>query len=162
MGKSKSFEESRESWMTPHWFNRVHSSFFLSCSFLMGQKLILSLKLIFIHCFCCLTTARDNLVFLQRWFVKFPQYKNRSMFLTGESYAGTWNILSSLKLNIYNTIKLRLMLRIKTTLSYYDINRSLYSTIGRANASIQQKRESFQSQRHCCEYSTDSTESINI
>ncbi|XP_031387575.1 serine carboxypeptidase-like 45 isoform X2 [Punica granatum] len=33
-------------------------------------------------------TARDNLVFLQRWFVKFPQYKNNSLFITGESYAG--------------------------------------------------------------------------
>ncbi|KAG8498368.1 hypothetical protein CXB51_007279 [Gossypium anomalum] len=33
-------------------------------------------------------TARDNLVFLQNWFLKFPQYKNRSLFITGESYAG--------------------------------------------------------------------------
>ncbi|KAI4343558.1 hypothetical protein L6164_010893 [Bauhinia variegata] len=33
-------------------------------------------------------TARDNLVFLQRWFDKFPQYKHRDLFLTGESYAG--------------------------------------------------------------------------
>ncbi|PON97447.1 Serine carboxypeptidase-like [Trema orientale] len=33
-------------------------------------------------------TARDNLVFLQRWFKKFPHYKNRDLFLTGESYAG--------------------------------------------------------------------------
>ncbi|XP_052184547.1 serine carboxypeptidase-like 45 [Diospyros lotus] len=33
-------------------------------------------------------TARDNLVFLQKWFVKFPQYRNRSLFITGESYAG--------------------------------------------------------------------------
>ncbi|KAJ8569653.1 hypothetical protein K7X08_006230 [Anisodus acutangulus] len=33
-------------------------------------------------------TARDNLVFLQKWFVKFPQYKNRSLFIAGESYAG--------------------------------------------------------------------------
>ncbi|KAK4597491.1 hypothetical protein RGQ29_015140 [Quercus rubra] len=33
-------------------------------------------------------TARDNLVFLQRWFEKFPLYRNRSMFITGESYAG--------------------------------------------------------------------------
>ncbi|CAJ2638017.1 unnamed protein product [Trifolium pratense] len=32
-------------------------------------------------------TARDNLVFLQRWFNKFPQYRNRDLFLTGESYA---------------------------------------------------------------------------
>ncbi|CAK9144394.1 unnamed protein product [Ilex paraguariensis] len=33
-------------------------------------------------------TARDNLVFLNRWFRKFPQYRNRSLFITGESYAG--------------------------------------------------------------------------
>ncbi|RWR80100.1 Peptidase S10 [Cinnamomum micranthum f. kanehirae] len=32
--------------------------------------------------------ARDNLVFLQRWFDKFPQYKGRDLFITGESYAG--------------------------------------------------------------------------
>ncbi|OMP08498.1 Peptidase S10, serine carboxypeptidase [Corchorus olitorius] len=33
-------------------------------------------------------SARDNLVFLQNWFLKFPQYRNRSLFITGESYAG--------------------------------------------------------------------------
>ncbi|CAL5414684.1 unnamed protein product [Camellia sinensis] len=33
-------------------------------------------------------TARDNLVFLQRWFLKFPQYMHRDLFITGESYAG--------------------------------------------------------------------------
>ncbi|CAN8291077.1 unnamed protein product [Cochlearia groenlandica] len=33
-------------------------------------------------------TAKDNLVFLQRWFLKFPHYLNRSLFITGESYAG--------------------------------------------------------------------------
>ncbi|KAJ4706686.1 Carboxypeptidase [Melia azedarach] len=33
-------------------------------------------------------TARDNLVFLERWFTKFPEYKNRDFFITGESYAG--------------------------------------------------------------------------
>ncbi|EOX99649.1 Serine carboxypeptidase-like 45 isoform 3 [Theobroma cacao] len=33
-------------------------------------------------------TARDNLVFMQNWFLKFPQYRNRSLFITGESYAG--------------------------------------------------------------------------
>ncbi|KAL7179670.1 hypothetical protein ACSBR1_042971 [Camellia fascicularis] len=32
--------------------------------------------------------ARDNLVFLQRWFLKFPQYMHRDLFITGESYAG--------------------------------------------------------------------------
>ncbi|XAR50378.1 Carboxypeptidase D [Bertholletia excelsa] len=33
-------------------------------------------------------TARGNLVFLQRWFLKFPQYRHRDLFITGESYAG--------------------------------------------------------------------------
>ncbi|XP_031478286.1 serine carboxypeptidase-like 45 [Nymphaea colorata] len=33
-------------------------------------------------------TARDNLAFLRRWFIKFPEYKNRELFITGESYAG--------------------------------------------------------------------------
>ncbi|XP_061358870.1 serine carboxypeptidase-like 45 isoform X1 [Gastrolobium bilobum] len=33
-------------------------------------------------------TARDNLVFLQRWFTEFPQYSNNDFFITGESYAG--------------------------------------------------------------------------
>ncbi|XP_061956387.1 serine carboxypeptidase-like 45 [Populus nigra] len=33
-------------------------------------------------------TARDNLVFLQGWFHKFPQYRNKDLFITGESYAG--------------------------------------------------------------------------
>ncbi|KAE9604242.1 putative carboxypeptidase D [Lupinus albus] len=33
-------------------------------------------------------TARDNIAFLQGWFNKFPQYRNRDLFLTGESYAG--------------------------------------------------------------------------
>ncbi|KAL2342815.1 hypothetical protein Fmac_004100 [Flemingia macrophylla] len=34
------------------------------------------------------TTARDNLVFLHRWFIKFPQYRHTDLFLAGESYAG--------------------------------------------------------------------------
>ncbi|XP_015897955.1 serine carboxypeptidase-like 45 [Ziziphus jujuba] len=33
-------------------------------------------------------TAQDSLTFLQRWFTKFPEYKNRHFFIAGESYAG--------------------------------------------------------------------------
>ncbi|XP_031287846.1 serine carboxypeptidase-like 45 [Pistacia vera] len=33
-------------------------------------------------------TARDNLAFLENWFKKFPEYRNRDFFITGESYAG--------------------------------------------------------------------------
>ncbi|KAJ1443079.1 Serine carboxypeptidase, serine active site [Sesbania bispinosa] len=36
----------------------------------------------------CPLPARDNLVFLQNWFVRFPEYRNRSLFIVGESYAG--------------------------------------------------------------------------
>lgn len=32
--------------------------------------------------------ARDNLVFLQRWFTRFPHYKSRDLYIAGESYAG--------------------------------------------------------------------------
>ncbi|CAL1374415.1 unnamed protein product [Linum trigynum] len=33
-------------------------------------------------------TAKDSLAFLQRWLLKFPEYKTRDLFITGESYAG--------------------------------------------------------------------------
>ncbi|KAG2683640.1 hypothetical protein I3843_10G041800 [Carya illinoinensis] len=33
-------------------------------------------------------TAQENLVFLERWFKEFPEYKSRNFFITGESYAG--------------------------------------------------------------------------
>ncbi|KAL6540865.1 Serine carboxypeptidase-like 29 [Orobanche minor] len=32
-------------------------------------------------------TAADNLKFLQKWFERFPQYKGREFYITGESYA---------------------------------------------------------------------------
>lgn len=34
--------------------------------------------------------ARDNLLFLHNWFLKFPHYKDRNLYITGESYAGTF------------------------------------------------------------------------
>ncbi|CAL5187035.1 unnamed protein product [Lathyrus oleraceus] len=33
-------------------------------------------------------TAEDNLIFLLKWFKRFPQYKKADFFISGESYAG--------------------------------------------------------------------------
>ncbi|MCD7466655.1 Serine carboxypeptidase-like 45 [Datura stramonium] len=52
-------------------------------------------------------TARDNVVFLQRWFDKFPQYRNNNLFLTGESYAGHYvPQLAKLMIELNNKKKL--------------------------------------------------------
>ncbi|KAG6580935.1 Serine carboxypeptidase-like 45, partial [Cucurbita argyrosperma subsp. sororia] len=50
-------------------------------------------------------TARDNLLFLQHWFDKFPEYKNRDFYITGESYGGHYvpqlaQLILSSKVNI--------------------------------------------------------------
>lgn len=51
--------------------------------------------------------ARDNLAFLEGWYEKFTEYKNREFFITGESYAGHYVpqlaqliIQSNMKLNL--------------------------------------------------------------
>lgn len=35
--------------------------------------------------------ARDMHVFMMNWYEKFPEFKSRELFLTGESYAGMTN-----------------------------------------------------------------------
>lgn len=37
-----------------------------------------------------LIAAADNLEFMLQWFERFPKYKGREFYISGESYAGLW------------------------------------------------------------------------
>ncbi|XP_045788996.1 serine carboxypeptidase-like 45 isoform X2 [Trifolium pratense] len=56
--------------------------FFCNLINLNNQYDILTNSFLYIH------IARDNLLFLEGWFNKFPSYRNNEFFITGESYAG--------------------------------------------------------------------------
>lgn len=71
----------------------VQCLLFLFCCFPTELTKSLTLQITFAlseTSYFVIIIARDNLVFLQNWFVKFPQYRNRSLFVTGESYAGNF------------------------------------------------------------------------
>ncbi|WCJ25587.1 serine carboxypeptidase-like 25 [Euphorbia peplus] len=47
-------------------------------------------------------TAKDSLKFLVEWMKRFPRYKNREMYLTGESYAGHYVPQLAREIMMYN------------------------------------------------------------
>lgn len=59
------------------------------------------------------STAQDSYTFLINWLERFPQYKTRDFFITGESYAGhyvpqlAYTILSNNKITNQTVINLK-------------------------------------------------------
>ncbi|KAF6165042.1 hypothetical protein GIB67_000626 [Kingdonia uniflora] len=72
------------------------------------------------------TTAKDSLEFLIGWLNRFPRYKNREVYLTGESYAGHYVPQLAREIMLHNTrakhpINLRgIMVGNAVTDNYYD------------------------------------------
>lgn len=121
-------------------FCNVQCLLFLSCRFPpeLTEVLLYRLNCTFWNIlFVYVTIARDNLVFLKNWFLKFPQYRNRSLFITGESYAGKFccsKIFSSLLIEIDS-------IKIWTYLLLLSITRPLYTSTGWSYAWVQQEGE---------------------
>ncbi|KAJ9147525.1 hypothetical protein P3X46_029677 [Hevea brasiliensis] len=71
-------------------------------------------------------TAKDSLEFLVRWMNRFPRYKNREVYLTGESYAGHYVPQLAREIMMYNKrskhpINLKgIMVGNAVTDNYYD------------------------------------------
>ncbi|KAL5723254.1 Serine carboxypeptidase-like 25 [Ranunculus cassubicifolius] len=71
-------------------------------------------------------TAKDNLQFLIRWMERFPRYKHREIYLTGESYAGHYVPQFAREIMKYNAVskhhlKLKgIMVGNAVTDNYYD------------------------------------------
>ncbi|KAF8029920.1 hypothetical protein BT93_E2359 [Corymbia citriodora subsp. variegata] len=73
-------------------------------------------------------TAQDNLVFLQRWFTKYPQYKGRDFFITGESYAGHY-VPELARLIVKSKVEINLKaIAIGNPLLDYDVNMNTQTT----------------------------------
>lgn len=48
-------------------------------------------------------SAKDSLKFVIEWLARFPRYKNRELFITGESYAGHYVPQLAKEIMTYNT-----------------------------------------------------------
>lgn len=63
---------------------------------------ILPLKIFSQVCLSVCVAAQDALMFLIHWMSRFPQYKNREFYISGESYAGKTISINSLNIE-FNT-----------------------------------------------------------
>ncbi|GMH20353.1 hypothetical protein Nepgr_022194 [Nepenthes gracilis] len=74
-------------------------------------------------------TARDSLEFLIRWMDRFPRYKHRALYLTGESYAGHYVPQLAREIISYNA-KSREPLNLKGIMVGNAVTDNYYDNLG--------------------------------
>lgn len=75
-------------------------------------------------------TAQDALIFLTRWFARFPQYKYRDFYIAGESYAGHYVPQLAKKVYDYNKASSKHFINLKGFIVGNAVTDNQYDSIG--------------------------------
>ncbi|XP_074582527.1 serine carboxypeptidase 24-like isoform X2 [Curcuma longa] len=75
-------------------------------------------------------TAQDCLMFLIHWMSRFPQYKNRDFYISGESYAGHYVPQLAKKIVDYNKASSKPFINLKGILVGNAVTDNYYDSIG--------------------------------
>ncbi|KAK2992953.1 hypothetical protein RJ640_007335 [Escallonia rubra] len=75
-------------------------------------------------------TAEDALVFLIGWLSRFPQYKNRDFYISGESYAGHYVPQLAKKIHDYNKVFSHPIINLKGFMVGNAVTDNYYDSIG--------------------------------
>ncbi|XP_052183340.1 serine carboxypeptidase 24-like [Diospyros lotus] len=75
-------------------------------------------------------TAQDALVFLVRWFSRFPQYKHRDFYIAGESYAGHYVPQLAKKIHDYNKAYSHPIINLKGFIVGNAVTDTYYDNVG--------------------------------
>ncbi|KAL3629562.1 Serine carboxypeptidase 24 [Castilleja foliolosa] len=78
-------------------------------------------------------TAQDALVFLVRWLDRFPQYKYREFYISGESYAGHYVPQLADKIYEYNKNSSRPIINLKGFIVGNAVTDNYYDNVGTIN-----------------------------
>ncbi|KAH1125516.1 hypothetical protein GLYMA_06G122800v4 [Glycine max] len=105
------------------------------------------------------STATDMLLFLLKWYQKFPSYRSRELFLTGESYAGHYipqlaNVLldynvhsTSFKFNIKGVAATKISIGVDVCMTY---ERSFYFNLPEVQKALHANRTNLPYQWSMC------------
>ncbi|KAF5177800.1 Serine carboxypeptidase [Thalictrum thalictroides] len=75
-------------------------------------------------------TAQDALIFMRRWISRFPQYKYRDFYISGESYAGHYVPQLAKKIHDYNKAYSKPFINLKGFIVGNAVTDNYYDSIG--------------------------------